>query len=126
MLSYAIIGLAVLVGYTVTVSMALVATMGIASGAPQFTVRDHRVRGPYKLLHEVIWFACALTGGFVASMAGMGVYVWKAELGLSAALLLMLWRNTWEARQRGTAHQILISLLTVAGVLSGYALQHRF
>ena len=125
MISYAIIGLAILVGYMVTVTTALVATIGIASGAPAFVVRDYRVRPGYKWLHETIWFVCATLGGFVASMAGMGVYVWKAELGLSAALLLMLWRNTWEARQRGTAHQILISLLTVAGFFTGYALQHR-
>ncbi len=125
MLSYAIIGLAILVGYMVTVGTALVATIGIASGAPNFTVSGYRVRNSYKVLHESIWFVCAMLGGFVASMADMGVYVWKAELGLSAALLIMLWRNTWEARQRGTAHQILISLLTVAGVLAGYALERR-
>lgn len=125
MISYAIIGLAILLGYAVTVTSSLLATMGITAGAPQFAVHDFRVRGSYKFVHELIWFCCALLGGFVASMAGMGVYVWKAEFGLSAFLLLMLWRNTWEARQRGTAHQILISVLTVAGVLGGYALQRR-
>ncbi len=126
MISYAIIGLAVLLGYMTTVMLSLLATMGIASGVPRFVVRDYRVRGSYKLLHEVIWFVCALLGGVVAGKAGMGVFVWKAELALCAFLLFMLWRNTWEARQRGTAHQILISVLTVGGVLSGFALQQRF
>ena len=126
MLSYTILAIAILLGYTTTVATSLVMTMGIAAGAAKFVVRDYCVRGPYKLLHELLWFLCSVLGGFVASMAGMGITEWKAKLGLSGFLVFMLWRNTWEARQRGTAHQILITVLTVAGVLTGYALQKRF
>ena len=126
MISYTIITIAILLGYTTTVAASLLATMGVAAGAPAFVARDYRVRSPYKFLHEALWFMCALLGGVVASLAGMGVAEWKAKVGLTAFLLLMLWRNSWEARQRGTAHQILISLLTVAGVICGYAVAKRF
>ena len=121
MLTNAILGIAILLGYTATVLTSMVTTMGIAAGAPQVVVRDYRIRGRYKFLHEALWFFSAVLGGFVTSMASMGMAEWKAKLGLSAVLLLVMWRNSWEARQRGTAHQILISLLTVAGVLCGYA-----
>ena len=125
MISYAIMAMAVLLGYLTTVLLSLVATIGIASGAPRFAVRDFRVRTPYKWVHELVWFLCALLGGVVASKAGMGVLVWKAELLLSGVLLLILWRNTWEARQRGTAHQIVISVATVVGVILGFVVQQR-
>ena len=97
--------------------------MGIASASPRFVVANYRVRSSYKVTHELMWFFCVLIGGFVTARVGMGMSQWRQELGLSGVLLLMLWRNTWEARQRGTAHQILISLLTVAGVMAGFVLR---
>lgn len=125
MVNYTIIAIAILLGYTTTVSISLLTTMGIAAGAPAFVVRDYRVRGAYKWLHEALWLLAAVLGGVVAALAGVGISEWKAKLGLCALLLLMLWRNTWEARQRGTAHQILISVLTVVGVFCGYLLARR-
>ena len=126
MIGYALLGLSVLAGYCVTVLCALVGTMGLASAAPRFVIADHRVRGSYKLTHEAMWLLCVVLGGLVTARVGMGMSQWRQEVALAGALLVMLWRNTWEARQRGTAHQILISLLTVAGVLIGFSLRNRF
>ena len=125
MIGYAILGLSVLAGYCMTVVCALIGTMGIASAAPRFVIANHRVRASYKLTHEAMWFCCVLIGGFVTARVGLGMSQWRQELGLIAVLLLMLWRNTWEARQRGTAHQILISLLTVAGVMIGFMVRNK-
>ncbi len=125
MIEYAILGLSVLSGYCMTVACALLGTMGIASAAPGFVVANHRVRGSYKLTHEAMWFFCVIIGGFVTARVGLGMSQWRQEVGLIGVLVLMLWRNTWEARQRGTAHQILISLLTVAGVLVGFSIRNK-
>ena len=126
MIEYAILGLSVLAGYCVTVACALIGTMGIASAAPQFVIANHRVRRGYKLTHEAMWFLCVIAGGFVTARMGMDISQWLQELFLIGVLLYMLWRNTWEARQRGTAHQILISLLTVGGVLLGFSVRNRY
>ena len=126
MIGYAILGLSVLSGYCVTVLCALVGTMGIASAAPRFVMADHRVRGAYKWTHEALWLLCVIAGAFVTARVGMGMAQWRQEVALTGVLLFMLWRNSWEARQRGTAHQILISLLTVTGVLVGFLLRNRF
>ena len=45
---------------------------------------------------------------------------------LAASLIGMLWFNTWEARQRGMAHQILMSLVSILGVVGGYWLANHF
>jgi hypothetical protein len=125
MIGYAILGLSVLIGYCLTIACALIGTMGLASAAPRFVIANHRVRGMYKLTHEVMWFLCVVVGSFVTARIGLGMSEWLQEIALTGVLLLMLWRNTWEARQRGIAHQILISLLTVAGVLIGFSLRNK-
>ena len=125
MFVYSIIGLSVLAGYVVAVFCALVMTMGIASAAPRFVLADHRITNSYKLLHELLWLVCVAIGAYVTAKVGMGVQVSKQELALSAVLIFMLWRNTWEARQRGTAHQILMSLLTLVGVWLGFMARTR-
>ena len=122
MIELIVIGLAVLAGYCVSVGLILLSTMAIASAAPRFVVAHHRVRGSYKLVHEFMWFLCTLVGAFVAARIGAEVQPLRLDLVLSAALLIILWRNTWEARQRGIAHQLLISVLTVAGVVAGTSL----
>ena len=125
MIEYAVLGLSVLAGYCMTVACALIGTMGIASAAPRFVVANHRVREPYKLTHEAMWLFCVIVGGFVTARVGLGMSQWRQEIGLVGALILILWRNTWEARQRGLAHQILISCLTVAGVLIGFSIRNK-
>lgn len=125
MTGYAILGLSVLAGYCVTIACALMGTMWIASVAPHFVIADHRVRGTYKLTHEALWFCCVTLGGFVTAKVGMGMAQWSQQIALAAILLLMLWRNTWEARQRGTVHQLLISLLTLFGVMIGFSIRNK-
>ena len=44
---------------------------------------------------------------------------------LALVFVTMLWRNSWEARQRGMAHQILMSLVSIVGVVAGYELAKR-
>ena len=119
MVQLIIIGLAVLAGYIVTVGISLLGTMAIASAVPRFVIADHRVRGIYKFVHEFLWFLSAFVGAYVMAQIGSEIQAVRLEAVLSGALLVMLWRNTWEARQRGIAHQILISVLTVAGVAAG-------
>ena len=123
MFAYAVIGLSVLVGYLVTVLCALVTTIGVASASPKFVMANYRVRTRYKLVHELMWLLCVIAGAYATAKVGMGVATMEQEVALGAVLIFMLWRNTWEARQRGTAHQILISLLTVVGVWGGFALR---
>ena len=123
MFAYAVIGLSVLVGYLMTVLCALVMTIGIASASPKFVMSDYRVRTSYKLVHELMWLLCVIAGAYATAKIGMGVQTMEQKLALCAVLIFMLWRNTWEARQRGTAHQILISVLTVVGVWGGFGLR---
>jgi hypothetical protein len=44
---------------------------------------------------------------------------------LAALLILVLWTNTWEMRQRGLGYQLLMSAVTVAGVGAGSYLALR-
>lgn len=126
MVQLIVIGLAVLAGYIVSVGFILLSTMAIASAMPRFVIHNHRVRSSYKLLHECMWFLSTLIGAFVAARIGSEVQPIRIEIVLSVALLVILWLNTWEARQRGIAHQILISVLTVAGVWAGTSFAKHF
>lgn len=126
MIQLVIIGLAVLAGYIVIVGLTLLSTMAIASAVPSFVVANYRVRGTYKLVHELVWFLCTAIGTYITVRIGADVPSIRLEIVLTAVLLGMLWRNSWEARQRGISHQILISILTVAGVVAGTALATRF
>ncbi len=121
-----VVGAGLALGYVLVVVCALAATIGIAAAAPRFVVRDHYLRPGYKLLHEAAWTAASLGGGFLAAAAvGSRPLAWSAGAGLIAALLLILWTNSWEARQRGLPHQILITVLTCAGVAGGVFLRVR-
>lgn len=118
------VGLAL--GYGLAVSLSLMATMAIASAARGFVMRDHRLRPGYKLLMELLWTVTAVAAGFVAALVGgPGAVGWATGLALAGALILVLWLNTWEARQRGLPHQILVTLLTAVGVLGGAYLRLR-
>ena len=122
MVELIVVGLAVLAGYIVAVSLILLSTMAIASAAPRFVIANHRVRGSYKLLHECMWFLSTMSGAVVTARIGAEVQPIRLVLVLSGTLLSILWWNTWEARQRGIAHQVLITILTVAGVVAGVSL----
>lgn len=113
-------------GYSVCVAMFLISTLGVASAAPDFAVREYRLRSGYKLLQEVLWMGCTLVGGFAAALIVGGNYPLGAALLLSGLFITVLWKNAWEARQRGLAHQLLMSIATVTGVMLGFVLAHRF
>lgn len=115
-----------LVGYSVAVAIFLVVTLGLASAAPRFAVQEYRLRTGYKLLQEILWTGCTSLGGFAAALVVGGIYTLGAAALLSALLIAVLWKNSWEARQRGLAHQLLMSMATVTGVGFGFVMAHGF
>lgn len=121
-----VIGVALALGYCLVVLLSLMATMAVASAARGFVVREHCLRPGYKLTMELFWTVATVAAGFVAAaVAGPGMVGWATGAGLAGALILVLWTNTWEARQRGLPHQILLTLLTAVGVLSGVYVRLR-
>jgi hypothetical protein len=121
MISGTIILVAVLLGYAMAVGCSLVATFGLASASPNFVARDHRITAGYKRVQALIWLACVTAGGFVTcGVAQQGGSPFAAAVLLSGLLIGMLWFNTWEARQRGMAHQILMSVVSLGGVFVGF------
>jgi hypothetical protein len=123
MLSIIWISAALLAGYLVAVVLSLVVTLGIGSAFPGSVVENYRVRNGYKLLQDGIWLVCATAAGYVTALVADE----KPPLlvgGLLAGILVgVLWANSWESRQRGMAHQILISVASVAGVTIGFLLK---
>ena len=117
--------LAIAVGYGVTVLISLLLTFAVTMALPRFAEADHLIRNGYKLLHESIWLVAAALGGYVTAAVARGIHPMVTELALMAALIWVLWDNSWEARQRGMAHQVLITVCTVVGVAGGYVLQAR-
>ena len=114
-----------LLGYTLAVGSFLVVTLGIASAAPAFTVREYRIRTGYKLLQDILWLGCTFLGGLAAATLVGEFYPIIVDILLTAGLIAVLWRNAWEARQRGLPHQILMSVMTAAGVLLGFVLANE-
>ncbi len=115
-------GLALAAGYTATVAISMVLTFAVAMAMPRFVEGDHLIRNGYKVVHELFWLVGATTGGYVAAIIVKGIHPQVTELGLVACLIWVLWDNSWEARQRGMAHQVLITTFTVVGVAGGYLL----
>jgi hypothetical protein len=127
MISGTIILVAVLLGYAMAVGCSLVATFGLASASPNFVARDHRITAGYKRVQALVWLVCATAGGFVTcGVAQQGGSPFSAAVLLSGLLIGMLWVNTWEARQRGMAHQILMSVVSLGGVAAGFWLAKHF
>jgi hypothetical protein len=109
-----------LVGYTIVIACFLVATMGIASAAPNFAVEQYRIRNAYKLVQALLWLVCTFAGAFAAALLIDGIYPVISASLLAAGLIAVLWRNSWEARQRGLPHQLLMSAMSAAGVALGF------
>jgi hypothetical protein len=126
MITGTLVALALLLGYGFTVASSMVATFGLTSASPGFVAREHRVTAGYKRLQALIWFGCVTLGAFVTGVVAQGTYPLMAGTLLAVALIAVLWLNTWEARQRGMAHQILMSLVTIVGVMAGYRLAGHF
>ena len=115
-----VLGLAA--GYVVTLLTSMILTFAITMSLPKFVEADHLIRPRYKFVHEGFWLVAATAGGYVTALVVKDVHPQVTELALLASLIWVLWSNSWEARQRGTAHQILITALSVFGVVGGYVL----
>jgi H+/Cl- antiporter ClcA len=126
MITGTLILVAVLLGYAITVGCSLVVTFGLASASPDFVAQDHRITAGYKRVQALLWLACVTAGGFVACSVSRGTSPIVVETLLTGSLIGMLWFNTWEARQRGVAHQILLSLVSPMGVVAGCELAKHF
>jgi hypothetical protein len=121
------ISIALLLGYGLAVGGLLLATFGLtASVPPGFVTKQYRVTPKYKRLQALIWLVCVTAGAFVTCAIAQGAHRWLVSAVLAAAFLTVLWRNSWEARQRGMAHQILMSVISVVGVVAGFQLAMRF
>jgi hypothetical protein len=125
MITIALTAAALALGYAVAVGLSIAATFGIAAVSPAFVTREYRIRQAYKLVQELLWLVCATAGGFVAAAVSGATMPWFAGALLAGTMILVLWTNTWEMRQRGAMHQILMSLVSAAGVAAGYLLWMR-
>jgi hypothetical protein len=120
------IAAALLLGYTLTAICALVAAFGLTSASPAFVMKDHHLTASYKRVQALVWLVCVCAGAFVTSTVAQGTYPITVGVLLATILIGMLWWNSREARQRGMAHQILMSMVSVAGVAAGYGLARHF
>lgn len=119
------LSIALLLGYAATVVLSMAATFAITSISKDFVVKDFHIRRRYKFLQDVLWLPCAIAGGFVASWVGQGLNQWLAGAAFIAVLLGVLWTNAWEMRQRGVPHQLVMSVISIAGVVIGFMLRIR-
>jgi hypothetical protein len=120
MITDVLIAVALALGYVVAVALSMAGTFAITAANPTFVAKEYRIRQRYKLIQELLWLVCATAGGYVTALVAGGAYPWLSGTLLAGILILVLWTNTWEMRQRGLAHQLLMSMVTAAGVAIGY------
>jgi hypothetical protein len=126
MVTATLIALALILGYVVTIGLSLAVTLWIGSAKPSMVTDQYRIRNSYKLLQEAVWLVCAAIGAYLTALvAGDVAPFWFVGSLLAAALIAVLWSNSWEARQRGLGHQILMTLVSICGVVAGYMLRMR-
>jgi hypothetical protein len=119
------IALALFVGYSVAVGLSMAATFGISAASRNFVAKNNRISTEYKYVQDAMWLVCCTAGGYVAAVINGPSHFWLAGAGLVTILVGMLWMNAWEMRQRGLGHQILMSLVSIAGVAAGFFLHLR-
>ncbi len=119
------IAVALFLGYLATVACALMATFALASASPGMVSQNFRITAKYKWIQAIIWLLCVIVGAAVTCAVAEGTSPWITQGGMIAGLIAILWLNSWEARQRGVAHQILMSLVSVVGVIVGYQIADR-
>jgi hypothetical protein len=113
-------------GYLLTVGLSMAATFAITKSLPDLVARDHLITSRYKFLQGGVWLVCTAVGGYAAALVlGTDHSPWIGSMALMVILMGVLWTNTWEMRQRGVGHQMLMSLATVAGVAAGFFLRLR-
>jgi hypothetical protein len=118
--------LALVLGYLVTVGLAMAATFSVTAALPELVAQNYRITPKYKFLQDAIWLVCTTAGGYLTALVlGKDHLPWLGGLALILILVGVLWMNAWEMRQRGVGHQILISIATVVGVATGFFLRMR-
>lgn len=126
MIAGTLIAIALVLGYAVAVGLSMAATFGITKAVPSFVVNDHLLKTGYKLFQVLVWLLCVIGGAYVsAAVAASATRPWFTGILLATALVLIPWTNTWDVRQRGIAHQIVMSVISVAGVVVGFVLWKR-
>jgi uncharacterized membrane protein YfcA len=125
MITVFLIAASLALGYAVAVGLSMAATFGITAASAGFVVREHRIRPAYKLVQELLWLMCATAGGYVTAGVSGVTMPWFSGALLAGIMIVVLWTNTWEMRQRGPVHQLLMSVVSVAGVAAGYILWMR-
>jgi len=123
MLSAALITVSLIIGYVVVIALTMVSIFTIAKLHPHFVVKNHRLRARYKLLQDIFWFGFALIGGYVAIMAAAEASTSLTSALLVVILLIALWKNSEETKQRGLPHMLLASASIVAGIGAAYAIR---
>ena len=82
--------IALVAGYAVTVGLYLLLTLGIASASPAFVAENFRLRNRYKLVNDLVWLLCTMTGSFATALVGGAILPWT----------LGTWPATWCSTRR--------------------------
>jgi hypothetical protein len=120
MVTLSYIALALFLGYSVTIALAMAATFGITAASRNFVSKNYRIRARYKWVQDAVWLVCATAGGYAAALVTGGAHAWEVGGALVTILIGVLWLNAWEMRQRGLGHQISMSVASLAGVTAGF------
>ena len=123
MLSAALITVSLILGYLVVIAFTMVSVFTIATLHPHFPVENYRLRTRYKLLQSMLWFVFAFIGGYLAILAAAEASTLLTSGLLAVILVIALWRNPSEAKQRGLLHMLLASASIVAGISAAYAIR---
>jgi hypothetical protein len=127
MFSVAIIIVSLIAGYTLVAALTMFATFAIAKLSPTLAIKDHRLSNSYNLLQDLLWLIFSAAGGFVAvAVAGStGASPLFTAAALAVILLVVIWSNHSEARQRGFIHMLITSTCIVAGIAGAYVLRMK-
>jgi hypothetical protein len=120
MITGTLIAVALFLGYVSTVACSLLITFALTSAYPAMVSANHRITANYKRVQTILWLMCVIVGSGVTYAVAQGISPLITGIAMAAGLIAILWLNTWEARQRGMAHQILMSVMSILGVIIGY------
>src|SRR6266702_183887 len=98
MITGTLVLVALLLGYALTGACSLVATFGLTSASPRFVASESKITAAYKRVQAGVWLLCVTAGAFVTCAVAQGAHPFAVGALLAAALIAMLWTNTWEAR----------------------------
>jgi hypothetical protein len=116
------IAFALFLGYVVAVGLSMAATFGMSAASSSFVSKDNRITTKYKYAQDAVWLVCATAAGYVAALVNGASYRWVVGPGLVMILVGVLWLNAWEMRQRGLGHQLVMTVISAAGVAIGFLL----